>query len=66
MSQWSRIAFPGITESIQCCPLPACPPSLALISEHDAADSSGIEPSGTVKINCVRFSIRVGNFENEH
>ena len=47
MSQSASEVFPGLIESNQYLPLTACAPSLALISLHDLAGKSGMEPSGT-------------------
>ena len=47
ISQWASTIFPGMIESNQYLPLTACPPSLALISLHVSAGSSGMEPRGT-------------------
>ena len=47
MSQGASTGCLGIIESNQYLPLTACPPSLALISLHVSAGSSGMEPRGT-------------------
>ena len=62
MSQSASEVFPGLIESNQYLPLTACAPSLALISLHDLAGNSGIEPSGTKNqreklIDTLKFSV---------
>ena len=47
MSQGASTGCPGMIKSNQYLPLTACLPSLALISLHVSAGSSGMEPRGT-------------------
>ena len=51
ISQSASTMLSGTIESNQYFPLTASPPSLALISWHDSAASSGMEPRGTKKEN---------------
>ena len=48
MSQGTNAAWPGLIESSQYLPLTTLPSSLALISEHDSAGNSWMEPRGAV------------------
>ena len=69
MSQCARTAMFGFMDDSQYLPLTACP-SLAFISLHDSAASSGMEPRGTgIKkndnlISCMFNKFPIGNLNH--